>query len=121
MHGLSGVATCGDGCANPLGEQIMREFTFSVLVAMIVIAACSGCQNNPAAAPINDAEWERQTEQYQQQLDKGDEQIERIDKMYDKSEEQAQRMDKLLDRQEEQADRYDKILDKWEKQSPPQQ
>jgi len=97
----------------------MHILVFPGLV--FIIATCIGCQNNPVAAPTDDAEWEQQTEQYQQQLEKGDEQIERVDKMYDKSEEQAQRIDKLLDHQEEQADRYDKILDKWEKQSPPKQ
>lgn len=91
----------------------MRAFVFSVF-ATTVITACAGCQNRPVAAPINDAEYERQTEQYQRQLDKGDEQIERGDKINDKAEEQAQRLDRLIDRWEEQADRYDKILDKWE-------
>jgi len=113
-----------------LGEQIMRGLTFSVLVATIAVMACSGCQKTPADSvdPVdagNEAEWERQTEQYQRQLDKADEQIERTErqieraeKLYDRCEKQAQRLDKIHDRWEDQADRYDKILDKWEKQSP---
>jgi hypothetical protein len=100
-----------------LGEQTMRAFSFSVLAFSMI----AGCQNNRAAAPVSDPEYERQIEQYQEQLDKGDEQIERLDRMYDKSEEQAERMDILLDRWEKQADRYDKILDKWENQPAPNQ
>lgn len=93
--------------------------TLHVFVVMLT-AMCTGCENNPAAAPVNDAEWERQNERYQQQLDIGDEQIDRVDKIYEKSEEQGERMDTLLQRWERQADRYDKILDRWEKQGPPQ-
>ena len=96
----------------------MRVFVLSFF-ATTVIAAGVGCQNNPVAAPINDAEYERQTEQYQRQLDKGDEQIKRAGRMNDKAEEQAQRLDRLLDHWEGQADRYDKILEKWEAQPAP--
>ena len=93
----------------------MRAFAFSILT-IFVISTSAGCPNKPAPTTVNDVEYERQAEQYQRQLDKGDEQIGRIDKMYDKSEEQARRMDELLDRWEKQADQYDRILDKWENQ-----
>ena len=97
----------------------MRDFAWSVLMATFLIVACSGCQNAPSGNLANDAEWERQSERYEQQADKVDEQAERLDKMNDKTEEQAERFDQLLDRWDAQAERYDKILDKWEKQPSP--
>ena len=37
MHGLSGVATCGDGCANPMADSIPmpeRPFQFGLSAAV---------------------------------------------------------------------------------------
>ena len=35
MHGLSGVATSGDGCANPLGVQAMLESEIEAAASVI--------------------------------------------------------------------------------------
>jgi septal ring factor EnvC (AmiA/AmiB activator) len=94
-----------------------RSPALALLVLLGLI--CLGCRNDNAPAPEADAEWERQNRRYEQQLNKGDEQIRRLDTQYDKADEQAKRMDALLDRWEKQADRYDKILDKWESQRAP--
>lgn len=106
-----------------MNGQAMRVRSLRIPAAslgtLIVLATITGCQQRAAVQSSDDAQWQRQAEQIQHQIDRTDQQLERLDRVYDKSEEQARRMDQLLDRWEGQAARYDQILDRWERQPPP--
>ncbi len=92
----------------------------SSLLAGIVLYAVSvlGCDNSQPQSSQQGPPpgyYEAQDRQYQQQLDKADEQMAHGDRQIDKWNEQNVRFDALLDKWEEQARRIDAILDGWER------